>query len=80
MQQYLWAMLIVFLIMIGWIAVQHVARTFAARHPELGPHREEGAGCGTHCGCVRGQCRHKDNCPQAKEKIAMTEEEPHASS
>ena len=80
MQQYLWTMLLVFLIMMGWIMVQHVARVFAARHPELGPFREEGAGCGTHCGCARGRCQNKDNCPEAKEMITLSEEEPHASS
>jgi hypothetical protein len=29
--------------------VQHLARRFAAQHPEFGPAREEGEGCGFPC-------------------------------
>lgn len=43
------AILVVFLMLAGWIAVQHAARLFAARHPEFGPAREEGEGCGSGC-------------------------------
>lgn len=48
------AVLVVFGMLVGWIAVQHLARRFAARHPELGPAREEGSGCGFPCGAKKG--------------------------
>ena len=59
---YLSAMTIILLMLLGWIGVQHLARTFAARHPEFGPVREDGEGCGgLFCLC-------KDNlaCPRRK--------------
>ena len=37
----------------GWVAVQALARRFAARHPETGPFREAGGGCG---GCGGEPC------------------------
>jgi hypothetical protein len=40
----------------GWLFVQHLARRFAARHPEFGPAREEGSGCGHSCHCTGGSC------------------------
>jgi len=40
------SVLIVFAMLVGWVMVQHISRRFAARHPEFGPAREEGAGCG----------------------------------
>lgn len=51
MFNYLVAMGLILLIMLGWILVQHAARLFAARHPEFGPAKEEGVGCGKSCGC-----------------------------
>jgi hypothetical protein len=51
--KYLIAMLIMVALMFGWVAVQRIARDFAARHPEFGPLREEGkegcGGCGNRC-------------------------------
>jgi hypothetical protein len=49
----------IFALMAGWIAVQHAARIFAAKHPEFGPAKEEsmGLGCGKSCAhysAVRG--------------------------
>lgn len=41
-----------------WVATQHIARLFSLRHPELGSHREEGGGCGSSCGCSgSGRCK-----------------------
>ncbi len=60
MADYLIAMLAVPMILGGWIAVQHLARSYAARHPEFGPAREEGGGCGTSCLCSKGQCRRRE--------------------
>lgn len=53
------AILIIFGLLAGWVVVQHFARRFAARHPELGPAREEGAGCGmcdSGCGMQDTDC------------------------
>jgi hypothetical protein len=53
MVDFLIAPILVFLLFGGWVLVQFIARAFAARHPELGPYREEGGGhC--HCGEQRG--------------------------
>lgn len=55
---YIIAMVVVLAMLAGWVLVQHVARVFAARHPELGPPREEGGGCGISCGCsLSGRCQ-----------------------
>lgn len=52
MADFLIAPLLVFLMLAIWILVQFAARAFARRHPELGPAREEGGGCGSGaCGC-----------------------------
>ncbi len=47
---------IIFALLITWILVQQAARKFAANHPELGPVKEEGMGCGKSCGCKPGSC------------------------
>jgi hypothetical protein len=58
MLRYLGAVLIILLLLLAWVAVQALARQYATRHPEFGPAKEEGAGCGSHCGCGAGQCQH----------------------
>jgi hypothetical protein len=40
------AFLIIFGALAGWIGVQSLSRAYAARHPEYGPAREDGEGCG----------------------------------
>jgi hypothetical protein len=51
---------LILLMLLGWIAVQHAARSYAARHPEFGPAKEEGGGCGSGCSCsAGGQCTNK---------------------
>jgi hypothetical protein len=41
----------------AWLLVQAAARRFAARHPEFGPAREDGTGCGS---CAdRGNCERR---------------------
>lgn len=42
-------------LMLGWVAVQQLARRYALRHPESGPAPAEGAGCGTACLCTAGE-------------------------
>ncbi|MDH5632161.1 MAG: hypothetical protein OEZ10_04120 [Gammaproteobacteria bacterium] len=53
------SMAIIFAASIAWLLVQTAARRFADRHPELGPAREEGGGCGSHCGCQGDSCKRK---------------------
>ena len=52
---------IIFAVLLGWIAVQHLAREFARRHPEWGPYRERGScGAGGECSCSSGgTCKKK---------------------
>lgn len=56
------AILVILGLSAGWIYVQHLSHEFARRHPELGPAREEGGGCGTSCQCSSGgQCSKKSD-------------------
>ncbi len=59
MLDYVVAVVLIFAALIGWLKVQETARRFAARHPQLGPAREEGGGCGSSCSCSQGQCSSK---------------------
>jgi hypothetical protein len=60
LMQYLIAIIAFPALFVGWLFVQHVARRFAEAHPEFGPPREEGAGCGSSCGCSgKGSCKKK---------------------
>ena len=61
MWQYLIAMILVPLLLIGWLIVQQLARRYAEAHPELGAYREEGGGCGKNCSCSGGSCRKKNS-------------------
>jgi len=47
---------LILLALLGWVGIQWLARGFAARHPEFGPAKEEGAGCGAGCSCSSGHC------------------------
>jgi hypothetical protein len=49
--KYLIAMTVVPLLLISWVIVQRVTKIYSINHPELGPHREEGGGCGSSCSC-----------------------------
>lgn len=42
----------------GWIIVQHLSRSYAAKHPEFGPAKEEGGSCFF---CL---CKDRDHCPK----------------
>ena len=59
MFKYLIAIAVILVILLGWVWVQGRARRFAARHPEFGPAREEGAGCGKSCLCNNKECENK---------------------
>jgi hypothetical protein len=54
MLDYLIAMLAIPLLLISWLLVQQLVRRFALAHPEFGPPREEGGGCGKSCSCSGG--------------------------
>ena len=64
---YFITVLIILGLMAGWIAVQQMARAFARRHPEFGPAREEGGGCGG-LFCL---CKDKGACPRESLKRAL---------
>jgi hypothetical protein len=66
------AILIILAVLTGWIGVQFLARSFAARHPEFGPAREDGEGCGGLL-CL---CKNQNTCPKyiLKSKIIHSEE------
>ena len=51
---------IIFSVLMAWVLIQQSARKFAAKHPELGPVKEEGLGCGKTCGCKKGSCSQED--------------------
>ncbi len=58
---------LILLALLGWIRVQQAARSYAARHPEFGPAKEEGGGCGSSCSCSAacgsdggGSCKNPD--------------------
>ncbi len=57
MLQYLIAMLTVPALLIGWLIIQHISRKYSTSHPEFGPFKEEGAGCGKNCGCKGNNCK-----------------------
>lgn len=65
------AFLVILGLLAGWVAVQHLARTYAARHPEFGPAREEGASCFF---CL---CGNREACPRrSTTPPAQTESNP----
>lgn len=59
MVRFLAASLVIFSVLWGWIWVQAAYARFALRHPELGPFRGEGGGCGGGCSCSSGSCERK---------------------
>lgn len=63
--RYLLAMCVLLLVLFLWVSVQKLSRKFAAAHPEFGPIREEGGGCGSGGKC---NCGHKKSCNKAVHK------------
>jgi hypothetical protein len=57
MLDYLIAMSIIPLLLLGWLVVQSITRRYAKSHPEFGPPREEGTGCGKSCQCSGDRCQ-----------------------
>ncbi len=61
LSNYILAMGLIMLVLLGWVSVQHVSRLFAKRHPQFGVAREEGGGCGKSCLCAGGgSCKTRD--------------------
>lgn len=56
MVDFIIASIAILVLLSGWLFVQQLARRYAARHPEFGPAREEGSGCGKSCMCAGGSC------------------------
>ena len=63
--RYFIAMLFMLAILFIWLMVQKLSRKFAADHPEFGPAREEGGGCGGGGKCNCGSIK---NCTNPKIK------------
>lgn len=57
---YVIAIIGILLLLVAWLVVQSITRLYAQRHPEFGPWREEGSGCGESCSCT-GNCPAKTN-------------------
>ncbi|NOQ78580.1 MAG: chemotaxis protein [Gammaproteobacteria bacterium] len=63
--RYLVAMVFMFSVLFIWLMVQRLSRKFASEHPEFGPAREEGGGCG---GGGKCNCGSVKNCTNPKIK------------
>lgn len=63
MVDFILAPLAIFILFGGWLWVQKLSRDFAIHHPELGPYREEGSGCGGGC---HGCSENKSDCENTK--------------
>jgi hypothetical protein len=61
----------------GWIFIQQLATYYAARHPEFGPAREEGSGCGKSCMCSNGLCEKRQKFNNDKQNNSMKNQENH---
>ncbi|MEJ2621314.1 MAG: chemotaxis protein [Candidatus Thiodiazotropha sp.] len=57
MFDYLIAMTVIPILLLGWLIVQSITRRFSKLHPEFGPHKEEGTGCGKSCLCSGNSCQ-----------------------
>jgi hypothetical protein len=64
------AFLIIFGVLAAWIGVQYMSRAYAARHPEFGPAREDGEGCGGFF-CL---CKDRPDC--SRKQLTRTNTEP----
>ena len=70
---YIVAMLIILGMLAGWLAVQHLSRSFAERHPEFDGAAEEGGACGMFC-----FCKNRMTCPKQKLKQLKNKEDGEA--
>ncbi|OQW95975.1 MAG: hypothetical protein BWK79_00440 [Beggiatoa sp. IS2] len=66
MTSYLVAIGLILAMLVGWVAVQQLARSYAAKHPEFGPVREEKGGCcGGECNTP---CDDENTCPPGSKR------------
>jgi len=65
---YIIAVLVILAVLAAWVIVQHLARAYASRHPEFGPAREEGSGCGLACRCNRSERKTCERNEEEKEQ------------
>ena len=68
---FLIATALIFALLMAWVGVQFLYRSFSKAHPEMGPPREEGLGCGLFCGCLN-----KGSCPKSR----LSQSAPHGDS
>jgi hypothetical protein len=61
--RYLIAMFFMLLFLFIWYMVQKLSRKIASAHPEFGPVREEGGGCG---GSGKCNCNNAKKCSKPK--------------
>ena len=74
MADFVIASIVILVLLSGWLFVQYLARWYAARHPEFGPAREGGSGCGRSCLCAGGSCdRHAQRQATESENKQMQE-------
>jgi hypothetical protein len=57
LMNYIIAMTIIPLLLLGWLVIQSITRRFSKLHPDMGPHKEEGMGCGKSCQCSGNSCQ-----------------------
>jgi len=67
--RYFIAMFFLLAILFIWLTVQKLSRRFASEHPEFGPAREEGGGCGGGGKCNCGSIKNCTN-PKIKHKTS----------
>jgi hypothetical protein len=75
MVDFIIAMGAILLLLSGWILVQQMSRQFALRHPEFGPAKEEGGGCGKSCMCSNGSCKNRQGRPDEEKSISISNQE-----
>jgi hypothetical protein len=61
MSLYLITIGIIFALLLAGIGIERLYRAFAARHPQLGPFRKNGGGCGS-C-AAESSCSQDKTCP-----------------
>jgi len=74
MADFIIAGVLILVALTGWVVVQHLARRYAAKHPEFGPAKEEGGGCGKGCHCSQGSCKNDDTQTLNHHKTMNTQE------
>jgi len=77
MAEFLIAIISILLLLSGWLLIQHWTRQYAERHPEFGPAKEEGSGCGKSCLCSNGRCKSKQQTSENIQNQSTFNQEDH---